>query len=89
MSRSKHQRHRICRRRKEPNPILYKKEKNGKIIIIYRRIKMKPYGKKYHIGYGGEIYLRKYGEITANITNKTAERMKYKNLVKTYEEDNV
>lgn len=37
--------------------------------------------KKYHVGYGGETYIRKYGEILCNVINKTAERMKIRKIL--------
>lgn len=65
MSRSYHQRHptRHNKKNRFPHP-----NKN--------KWKMRPYGLKYFIGYGGEVYFRKLGEVWINITCKRLERIK-------------
>lgn len=74
MSRSYHQRHSTSRRRKCPREILDAVIKNGIVQLIFRKRKMKPYGRKNFIGYGEEEYSKKYGEYTAPQINKKRER---------------
>lgn len=48
--------------------------KNKRFPNPKRRTRLKPHGKKYLVGYGEEVYLRKYGEIYSNLVNKNLER---------------
>jgi hypothetical protein len=53
MSRSFHQRHRDSHHNKSPREILAIEKRNGVNRIIWRNRKIKPYGRKDFIGYGG------------------------------------
>ena len=64
MSRSKHQRHKFFHNKRQPHP--------------FRSRKIKPYGLKGWCGYGGEVYMKKYGEILIDLINKT----RYRRLLK-------
>lgn len=74
MSRSYHQRHSTSRRGKCPREILGTFTKDGKTHLIFRKRKMKPYGRKNFIGYGEEVYSSKFGEYSAPVTDKKRER---------------
>lgn len=82
MSRSYHQRHKTYRNRKYPRTILDIIFENGKRKLIFRKRKIKPYGRKNFIGYGEETYSKKYGEYFETVTNKTRERMNIKKYLK-------
>ena len=82
MSRSKHQRHPVSRTHKCPRAVLGFKMKNGYKELIYRRLKLKPYGKKYFIGYGEETYYKQFGYYDAPQTCKKMERRLAKEYIK-------
>lgn len=75
MSRSYHQKHPTSHAGGTPRAILDKTE-DGE--LIYRKRKIKPYGRKDFIGYGEESYSRKFGEHNAPNTAKISERRKNK-----------
>ena len=54
-------------------------DKNGN--LKGRNRKIKPYGFKGWCGYGGEQYLKKYGEIMTDVVNKKYERIKGKKQI--------
>lgn len=78
MSRSYHQRHKVFRNSKHPRKILKVILKDNKSVLIERKIKMKPYGRKDFIGWGEETYSRRICEYFITRTNKTSYRMKEK-----------
>lgn len=81
MSRSYHQRHRDSRKGKDPREILETFIKDGKIHYIWRKRKIKPYGRKDLIGYGEETYQKRFGEYMKPVTNKKRERRKVKQQI--------
>lgn len=91
MSRSFHQRHGDSHRGKSPRVILDKFiDNNGKTKYKFRNIKMKPYGRVFKTGYGGESYLKKYGEICYPVINVKKERREAKqNILNIIDETNI
>lgn len=82
MSRSYHQRHRDSHRNKLPRVILEKSiDNNGKSKYKFRKLKMKPYGRVFNSGYGGETYLKKYGEVLYPVINVKKERQQIKRYI--------
>ena len=81
MSRSYHQRHRDSRKGKDPREILETFIKDGKTHYIWRKRKIKPYGRKDLIGWGEETYQKKYGEYMKPVTDKKRERRKAKQQI--------
>lgn len=79
MSRSYHQRHPTSRGRKFPREILEMYKKDGITYFIFRKRKIKPYGRKNFIGWGAEMWSQKYGEYMGIYTNKKRERRIAKN----------
>ena len=55
--------------------------KDGKTQFIFRKRKMKPYGRKDFIGYGEEVYSTKFGEYMAPVTDKKKERREAKKQI--------
>lgn len=70
MSRSYNQSHPTahCKKHRFPNP--------------FKKRKMKPYGMLGWCGFGGEVYLKKFGEITIDIVSKKFARRKAKEEIK-------
>lgn len=56
-------------------------DNNGYQYFKCRRIKMKPYGRKPFTGYGGETYMKKFGEFCVDIVNAKYERRQSKKLI--------
>lgn len=81
MSRSYHQRHRDSRKGKSPREILGIFIKDGKTHYIWRKRKIKPFGRKDLIGYGEETYQKRFGEYMKPVTDKKRERRKAKQLI--------
>lgn len=54
-------------------------DKNGN--LKWRNRKIKPYGLKGWCGYGGEQYLRKYGEIMTDLVDKKRARQEAKKQI--------
>lgn len=87
MSRSYHQRHSTSRKGGCPREILGTFTKDGKTHLIFRKRKMKPYGRKNFIGYGEEVYSKKFGEYLAPVTDKKRERREaIKQIIKEVDE---
>lgn len=74
MSRSKHQRHPTSRTCKKPRAILSTTIKDGRTCIIWKHIRLKPYGRKNFIGLGEEEFSTKFGYYCTTQTCKKMER---------------
>lgn len=84
MSISYHQRHRDSHKGKDPREVLGFYYKDGKQILIWRKRKIKPYGRIDFAGFGEEVYHKKYGEYLKPLVNKKKERQLNKRMC--YEE---
>ena len=87
MSRSRHQRHSISRKHKQPRTVLDTCIKDGHKCITWKHIRLRPYGRKNFIGWGGEIYSKKFGYYFLNLTCKKTERRNSKKLIASELED--
>lgn len=61
------------------------KTEEGK--LVFRKRKIKPFGREDHIGYGEESYEKKFGEYFAPVTNKRRERRQNKIDIRNLPED--
>ena len=68
MSRSYHQHHKMQRKEKCPSPY---RDNEG---TQDKHRKMRPYGCLGYCGWGGEIFIKKWGEIMLDLVNKRKAR---------------
>ena len=83
MSRSYNEHHKISRTEKCPSPYIDNEGKKK------RHRKMIPYGSEGYCGFGGEFYIRKWGEILMDVVKKRkARKLAKKQILEYLNEDN-